>query len=155
MPSGTALVICCPVGAVVAIAFFVRLARGSRRTLAMPDEGLPVAAWSGGLRTRTISATGGIVRLEMFSWGIRVRGRGPVRWLVPVWEVRYEELVKAQLVTFPVANRGVLMRTGGSAVPLVFITLRGHEILGQLEARGVPADRAVARLRRGELRSTS
>jgi hypothetical protein len=151
MPAGTAFGICGLAGAIATIAFIVLLARWSRRTLALPDEGPPVAAWNGGLHTRTINATVGIVRLEMFSWGIRVRGNGPARWLVPVWEVRYEELVKAQLVTFPVANRGVLMRTNGAAVPLVFITFRGHEILGQLEARGVPTDRAVARLYRAEL----
>lgn len=153
MPPGTAFGIFALVAAVAAIAFFRWLARRSARTLGMPDEGPPIATWNGGLRTRTMNATGGTARLELFDWGIRVRGRGPWRWLLHAWEARYGELAKAQLIKFPVANPGVLMRTSSSAVPLVFVTFRGLEILDQLEARGVPVDRSVTRLRRADLES--
>jgi hypothetical protein len=76
MPSGTAFGIFALVAAVAAIAFFRWLARRSARTLDMPDEGPAIATWNGGLRTRTMSATGGTARLELSDWGIRVRGRG-------------------------------------------------------------------------------
>lgn len=111
------------VAAVAAIALFRWLARRSARTLGMPDEEQPIATWNGGLRTRTMNATGGTARPELFDWGIRVRR--PWRWLLPAWEAHYGELAKTELIKFPVANPGVLMRTSSSAVPLVFVSFRG------------------------------
>jgi hypothetical protein len=53
----------------------------------------------------------------------------------------------AQLIKFPIANYGVLMRTIGPVVPLVFVTDRSDEVLDQLEVRGVPVDWSVSWLR--------
>lgn len=55
------------------------------------------------------------------------------------------------MVTWPIANSGVLMRTDGSAAPLVFVTLRDSEVLEALAARGVPVDHSVTRLRQADL----
>jgi hypothetical protein len=98
-----------------------------------------------------MAGTGKVASLELFDWGVRVRSRGLFCWLPLKWEVRYDELVKAQLVRFPIANRGVLLLTDGSVVPLVFTTFRGSEILDQLETHRVPIDRSVARLRLADL----
>lgn len=138
------------VGAVNGAIFFRRAAAGSSRALAMPATP-PLASWGGGLRTRTLSGSSGTARLELFDWGVRVRTSGLFGWLGLSWEVRYSELVQARLITYPIANRGVLLRTDGSAAPLAFTTFRGPEILDQLAAHGVAVDRSVTSLRRADL----
>jgi hypothetical protein len=150
-----ATAICALLAAVVGGIILRRMHRPSARTLTVPDAGPPIAVWTGGMKTRSVNSTGGTARLELFDWGIRVRGLGPWRWLLPVWEARYEELTAAQMIKFPIANPGVLMHTSGAPVPLVFVTFRGLEIVDQLEARGVPVDRSVSRLRRADLDSAS
>jgi hypothetical protein len=132
------------------IALFRSRSAKSSRTIAVPDE-LPTAVWKGGLRTQTVNATSGTARLEMFDWGVRVRGRGFWQVLLPTWEARYSELATAQLIEWPIANHGVLMRTDSSVAPLVFVTLRDREVLEALAARGVLVDRSVSRLRLTDL----
>lgn len=138
------------VGAAAGIFFFRGAAAGSTRALAMPATP-PLASWRGGLRTRTLSGSIGTARLELFEWGARVRTSGLFGWLGLNWEVRYSELVQARLITYPIANRGVLLRTDGSAVPVAFTTFHGLEILDKLAAHGVPVDRSVTPLRRADL----
>jgi hypothetical protein len=122
----------------------------SSRTVSAPEE-TPAAVWKGGMKSRTVSATSGTARLEMLGWGVRVRGRGLWRALLPIWEARYGELTIARIVEWPVGNRGVIFHANGPAVPLVFVTLRGDEILDALAARGVTVDRSVTRLRLADL----
>lgn len=138
------------VGAVAAVIVFRRAASGSSRAVAMPATP-PLTSWRGGFRTKTLGGSGGTARLELFEWGARVRTSGLFGWLGLSWEVRYSELVQARTVTYPIANRGVLLSTDGSAVCLAFTTSRGPEILDQLAARGVPVDRSVTPLRRADL----
>jgi hypothetical protein len=138
------------VGAAAGIFFFRSAATGSSRTLAMPVTP-PLVSWRGGVRTRTLSGTSGTARLELFEWGARVRTSGLFGWLGLNWDVRYSELVSARLITYPIANRGVLLRTDGSAVPVAFTTFHGLEILDKLAAQGVPVDRSVTPLRRADL----
>jgi hypothetical protein len=132
------------------VALFRRRSAKSSRTIAAPEE-LPVAVWKGGLRTQTVNATSGTARLEMFDWGVRVRGRGFWKVLLPTWEARYSELATAQLIEWPIANHGVLMRSDSSVAPLVFVTLRDREVLEALAARGLLVDRWVSRLRPADL----
>jgi hypothetical protein len=132
------------------VALFRRRSAKSSRTIAVPAEA-PTAAWKGGLRTQTVNATSGTATLELFDWGVRVRGRGFWQVLLPAWEARYGELAIAQLIEWPIANHGVLMRAGSSVAPLVFVTLRDREILEALAARGVLVDRSVSRLRLTDL----
>jgi hypothetical protein len=142
------------VGAAAGAIMFRRAASGSSRTLAMPATP-PLASWRGGFRTKTLGGSGGTARLELFEWGARVRTSGLFGWLGLRWEVRYSELVQARLITYPIANRGVLLRTDGSAVCLAFTTFRDQEILDQLAARGVPVDRSVTPLRRTDLATSA
>ena len=135
---------------VVTIIFFRRLSFRTARTLTVPT-GTPAVSWRGGVKTRTVYGAGKVVRLELFDWGVRVRSTGLFRWLRFTWEARYAELAKAQLIRYPVANRGVLLRTGGSAAPLVFVTRHDRDVIDHLEARGVPIDRSATWLRPADL----
>ncbi len=150
MSSGAALGIYALVVTAATIAGFRWFAGKSTRRLSSAQE-TPVAVWKGGLRTRMVNATAGTAKLELFEWGLRISGRGLWRVVAPIWEARYQELTNAQAVRWPIANPGVLMRTDGSAVPIVFVTHRGREVLDALEARGVPVNRSVARLRQADL----
>jgi hypothetical protein len=118
----------------------------SARSIAVSKES-PAAVWTGGLKTGSISSTWGTARLELFSWGIRIRGLWFWRLILPNWEARYTELLSAQLVRWPIANSGVLIGTDGTAAPIVFTTPAGSKVLDALEAHGIPVDRTVDRLR--------
>lgn len=115
----------------------------------MPVTGIPgigpERTFVGGVWSRGMNAIWPMARMEFWDWGIRVRGsfRG-IRWLVPVWEARYEGL-SAQLVAASLASRGILVRAG-EADPVVFWTRRGGEIGDLLQMHGVPVDRSGARL---------
>jgi hypothetical protein len=91
----------------------------------------------------TFNAGPRTIRLEFFDWGIRLRGRGMGRLFKPVWEIQYEELREARLVTSP-RNQGVRLRAGGdSADPMIFWTRRGSEVLDRLQEHAVPVNRAA------------
>lgn len=127
------------------------------RALTPPALGAALAQWTGGYKTgfglpylwngaAFGTSTWGTAELELFDWGVRVSGFWPWKLMLPTWEVRYHELRSAQHVRWPIANQGILFRTDGSAVPLVFSTTRGPQILVHLAMRGVPVEQKVARL---------
>lgn len=102
----------------------------------------------GGLRSKSVNASYGLARLDCFGWGIRLRSSARwLRWLLPAWEARYDELVKAQLITVPLGNRGVRFQPADGTSPIIFWTFKGSIILDQLEAHGVTVNRNVTRLR--------
>ncbi|MGE5287118.1 MAG: hypothetical protein ACM3ML_07950 [Micromonosporaceae bacterium] len=134
--------------AIASAVLFCRLAARSTRTLGGPEVP-PTMAFLGGMLSRTVDTSWGLARLQFFAWGLRLRGSmRMLRLFLPTWEVRYEELTKAQLVSAPVARRGVRFRADGAARPMVFWTYHGSKILDHLEQQGVAVDRSVTRLRR-------
>jgi hypothetical protein len=121
------------------------------RTLTLP-VGAAVASWTGGYKIRFGGRSGwGNAQLELFDWGVRVSGLWALKLIVPTWEVRYHELRSVQSVRWPVGNQGILLRTDGSAVSLVFVTTRAPQILVQFAMRGVSVEQEVARLKRTDL----
>jgi hypothetical protein len=73
-----------------------------RGALTSASEGWPaddlVAVFSGGLLSWSgkpmgmpVTTSGGLARLEFYGWGIRVRGKGFLRRLLPTFEARFEE----------------------------------------------------------------
>src|SRR5580658_2784595 len=107
MISGVVYAICALAIVIGTVMFFRAQSSKSGRSISAPKES-PVAVWTCGLKTGSIGSTWGTARLELFSWGIRVRGLGLWRPILPSWEARYAELLSAQLVKWPIANSGVL-----------------------------------------------
>jgi hypothetical protein len=109
-------------------------------------RGLPGArhrtVFVGGMRSGTFIAGPRSIRLEFFVWGIRLRGAGMGRFSTPVWEIQYQELWEARLVTAP-TNQGVRLRAAGSAPPVIFWTRRGPEVLDRLQEHAVRVNRAA------------
>jgi hypothetical protein len=133
---------------------------GRRRGWPGPAEGklpaeVPVAVFSGGLLSYSggglwgmpVTTTDGLVRLEFFSWGIRVRGKVLVRRLLPAWEARFEEISSARPLSAPLGRQGVYFAARNVPGRVVFWTRRGHEILALLENQAVRADFSEVRIR--------
>ena len=102
----------------------------------------PGQAFAGGLWSAAGNAIWPLARLELLEEGIRVRG---VRWLVPAWQARYQDLAGAQLIAAPLASRGVYVQAAGTD-PIVFWSRRAASILDCLQLHGVPVGRSPIRL---------
>jgi hypothetical protein len=89
-------------GAAVAFAFARWQVARFSRTIPVPAEA-PFAVWNGGLHAPWLDASR-CVRLELFGWGVRVRGRWTFRPILPTWEVYYGELTTVQSVRWPVTR---------------------------------------------------
>jgi hypothetical protein len=139
------LVVLC-IGGVV---MWTRLAASNARVINAP-AGEPDTLFRGGVMCRHVITSGSLVRLEFFDWGLRLRGIAVSRWLVPTWEARYEELAIAELVCLPASRIAVWLRLRGEPAAIGFLSDRSTAILPLLEARGVPVNRAVTRVRRVE-----
>jgi hypothetical protein len=118
--------------------------RDSRR-IGVPDA-RRTATFHGGLQTwKKINVGKGSmeeVRLEFFDWGIRLRGVGIMRPVVPVREAQYEELTEARLVTAH-KKQGVRLHAAGIADPMIFWTRQDSNVLDRLEEHAVSVDRAA------------
>jgi hypothetical protein len=139
------------VAGVLAVVAYNRLFR-TRRLLAPRPVGPALAMWTGGVKTAFARGSWGTAQLELFDWGIRVSGLWPWKLMLPTIEVRYHELRNVRRVKWQLSE-GVLLRTDGSAVPLVFLTTRAPQILVQFAMRGVSVEQEVARLKRTDLRT--
>ncbi len=93
------LVVMCIAGLVM----WTRLAASNKRTTDAP-AGEPEEVFRGGIMCRYVVTSGSLVRLELFDWGIRLRGTPISRWVVPTWEARYDELAIAELVALPASR---------------------------------------------------
>lgn len=128
---------------------WIRLASANGRHLSdVPDDDLR-ELFRGGVMGRHVMTSGPLVRLEIFDWGIRLRGTPASRWLVPTWEARYDELALAELVTLPASRMAVWFRLRDADPHTIgFLSDHSTAILRELEKRGVQVNRAVTRIRR-------
>lgn len=102
----------------------------------------------GGVLSRAVTTSGPLVRLDAMDDGVRLQGTVWTRWLVPVWEARYDELAIAELVTTPFSRIAVWLRVRGSQDSIGFLSSYGEEILRLLEKHDVPVNRSVRQVRR-------
>jgi hypothetical protein len=113
-----------------------------------PDDELR-ELFRGGVMGRHVLTSGPLVRLEVFDWGVRLRGSAMSRWLVPTWEARFDELAIAELVTLPASRIAVWFRLREADPRAIgFLSDRSSDILQVLERHGVPVNRAVTSIRR-------
>jgi hypothetical protein len=128
---------------------WIRLARASGRAADVPaGAGEPDGLFRGGIMARHILTSGTLVRLEMFDWGVRLRGTATFRWVIPTWEARYDELAIAELVALPASRICVWLRPRGGSHAIGFLSGDSQEILARLQEQGVPVNRAITQIRR-------
>jgi len=129
------------------IAVWIRRAKASGRAIDTP-AGEPDRIFRGGIMGRHVMTSGPLVRLELFDWGVRLRGTVVSRWVVPTWEARYDQLAIAELVTLPASRITVWLRLRGEPSPIGFLTDDSREILTLLAGHGVPVNRSITEVRR-------
>lgn len=132
----------------IGIFLWTRLAASSGRTIDASAGKLEDVFW-GGVMSRYVLTSGLLVKLELFEWGVRLRGIPISRWLVPTWEARYDELAIAELVALPSSRIAVCFRLrGGDPNPIAFLSDYSSAILPALQKHGVPVNRSVTQIRR-------
>ena len=142
-----ALVVVLVVLSVSGLLIWTRLAASNRRIIDAPAGKLEDRFW-GGVMCRHVITSGSLARLDLFDWGIRLRGIPISRWIVPTWEARYDEMSIAELVALPQSRIAVWFRLRGDSSTIAFLCDRTSQILPVLEKHGVPVNRAVTKIRR-------
>jgi hypothetical protein len=152
MPGGPVVVVILLVALLVLVilgglAIWIWRARSSARIIDVPD-GDQENLFFGGMLCKNLTTSGAMVKLEVFDWGVRIRGIAPARWVVPTWEARYDELAMAELVASPFSRIAVWLRLRGEPGGMGFLSNHSTEIIRTLEAHEVPVNRAIARIKR-------
>ncbi len=149
MPFAIVLVVLLVVLVGGGIAAWTRAAAVNARLVAdAPDDALR-ELFRGGVMGRHVLTSGPLVRLEVFDWGVRLRGSAISRWVVPTWEARFDELAIAELVTLPASRIAVWFRLREADPRAIgFLSDRSSDVLQVLERHGVQVNRAVTRIRR-------
>lgn len=147
MPVVILLVVVVVVVILGGLATWIRRARSSARIIEAP-AGEEQNIFHGGMMSKSLTTSGAMVRLEIFDWGVRIRGIKVARWLVPTWEARYDELAIAELVATPFSRIAVWLRLRGEPDGMGFLSDRSQEILRTLEAHEVPVNRTLAKIKR-------
>jgi hypothetical protein len=132
------------------IALWVRRAAAGARIIDAP-AGEPDELFRGGVMSRHIITSGSLARLEVFDWGVRLRGTVVSRWIVPTWEATYDQLAIAELVALPASRIAVWLRLRGEPGAIGFLSEgSSQDILALLQERGVPVNRSLTQIRRVE-----
>jgi hypothetical protein len=142
-----ALVVVLVLAGVSSFVVWIRRAAGNARTIEPPAGG-PAALFRGGVMARHVLTSGSLARLELFDWGVRLRGIAIARWIVPTWEASYDQLAMAELVALPASRICVWLRPRGGSHAIGFLSGDSQEILARLQEQGVPVNRAITQVRR-------
>jgi hypothetical protein len=130
-----------------AVFMWTRLGRANARRIE-PQEGELKDLFWGDVMCRGVITSGSLARLEIFDWGVRLRGVVISRWIVPTWEARYDELGTAGLARLPHSRVAVWLRVADDAPAIGFLCDRFTQILPVLERHGVQVDRSITKVRK-------
>jgi hypothetical protein len=131
---------------VVVVVTLLKRTRACQRIIGAPDGELEMACY-GGVMCREMMTSGGLVRLDMLNWGVRIRGVPLTRWYIPQWEARYEELAIAELVAMQHSRITVWFRVQAEPGGMGFMSYRSRDILDVLQRHDVPVNRSVQQIR--------
>jgi len=126
---------------------WIRRAKSCARIIGAPG-GEAERSYFGGVMCKHLITSGTLAKVQLFDWGVRVRGTVLSRWVVPTWEARYEDLAIAELVAMPHSRIAVWFRLRGEPDGMAFLSERSEDILRVLERHDVPVNRSVARISR-------
>ena len=132
-----------------ALFMWKRLASANVRRIETPAGELKDLFW-GDVMCRYVMTSGSFARLEIFDWGIRLRGTVISRWIVPTWEARYDEIATARLATLPHSRVAIWLRLKDGLPAVGFMSEKYNQVLPVLEKHGVQVDRAVTKVRKVE-----
>ena len=134
-----ALIFCAVLLVLAAVSVLTRRWRGARMSRRAGAPGTSrIAAFTGGIWVpeKNFHASS-VVRLELFSWGVRLRGTGIGLMVPAVWEFRYQELRSVQEVSGPHCQ-GVRFLTSVSPVEVFFWNSLPGQVLVRLQQHGAP-----------------
>jgi hypothetical protein len=140
------LVVVLALAAIMGLTVWIRRTMSCGRTTDAPSGDLS-RVYAGDVMCRSAITSGGLARLELFDWGVRLHGIAVSRWIVPTWEARYDELAIAELVKLRFSRIAVWFKAGGEAGGIGFLSNFSKEILRELAARDVPVNQAITEVR--------
>ena len=117
------------------------LAGLDRRTSGLEADADHGSSFIGGMRLAWFNATWPLVRLGLRRNGIRLEPSTRfLRWIVPVWEVRYDELLEVQAVgNIPLFTVGIRLRATSGWVVFWAMNAKVREgVLRRIAEQGVP-----------------
>ena len=147
MLTAIVLVVVLALAAVLGLFNWIRRAAKCARIIGAPG-GEPEASFSGGVMCKHLITSGSLAVVELFDWGVRIRGTVISRWLVPTWEARWDDLAIAELVALPHSRIAVWFRLRGEPDGMAFLSERSQDILRVLERHKLPVNRSLARIKR-------
>ena len=141
------LVVALALAAAVGLFTWIRRAASCARIIGAP-RGEPERYFYGGVMCKHLITSGSLAKVELYDWGVRVRGTVISRWVVPTWEARWDDLAIAELVRLPHSRIAVWFRLRGKPDGIAFLSERSEEILRVLERHELPVNRSVASINR-------
>ena len=120
-----------------------------RKTGAVDGGHPPDESFLGGMRLGGYNATWPLVRLNLYPAGLRMEP--PVRFLrflVPTWEARYDELIEVQAVgKIPLFSTGIRFRLTSTNQWIIYWTPDRPTVLQSIAAHGMSVNPNAIRFR--------
>jgi hypothetical protein len=120
-----------------------------RRDVGLVEGSGSSRSFVGGMRLMLFNATWPLVRLKLLEEGLRLESSIRVlRWLVPVWEIRFDDVSEVQAVgRIPLFTTGIRIRARSTNECIIFWSVNRASVLDALSAIGLPVNSRPIRIR--------